>query len=116
MHIFINPLQPLSEGWPIEMMSWLREFRRKMVLWGLTFWRWLGRARLLWLAIGIIVLGLTIIANRPSKFSLKLIGMLFQLSITVAGPFLTKKASLILYVLRTCPVQIRPGKRHEAAI
>ena len=79
MHIFINPLQPLSEGWPIEMMSWLREFRRKMVLWGLTFWRWLGRARLLWLAIGIIVLGLTIIAIRPSEFSLKLIGMLFQL-------------------------------------
>jgi hypothetical protein len=31
------------------------------------------------LAIGIIVLGLTIIANRPSEFSLKLIGMLFQL-------------------------------------
>jgi len=39
-----------------------------------------------------------------------------RFSITVAGPFLTKKASLILYVLRTCPVQIRPGKRHEAAI
>src|SRR3954464_13575438 len=39
-----------------------------------------------------------------------------SLSITVAGPFLTKKASLILYVLRTCPVQIRPGNMHEAAI
>lgn len=61
------------------MMNWLREFRRKTVLWGLTFWRWLGRARLLWLAAGIIVLGLTIIGVRPSEFSLKLIGMLFQL-------------------------------------
>ncbi|UEM24530.1 hypothetical protein JL100_030355 (plasmid) [Skermanella mucosa] len=63
----------------MNMMSWLREFRRKMVLWVLTIWRWLGRAKLLWLAVGIIVLGSTIIAIWPSEFSLKLIGMLFQL-------------------------------------
>src|SRR4051812_30874845 len=38
------------------------------------------------------------------------------LSITVAGPLLTEKTSLILYVLRTCPARIRPGKRHELPI
>src|SRR3954451_18180453 len=37
-------------------------------------------------------------------------------SITVAGPLLTEKTSLILYVLRTCPARIRPGKRHELPI
>mgnify|MGYP000262287250 CR=1 FL=1 len=63
----------------MKMMSWLREFRRKTALWGLTFWRWLAGARLLWLAIGIIVLGLTIIAIWPSERSLKMVGMLFQL-------------------------------------
>src|SRR3954447_2256762 len=37
-------------------------------------------------------------------------------SITVAGPLLTEKTSLILYVFRTCPARIRPGKRHELPI
>src|SRR4051812_33667210 len=55
-----------------------------------------------------------VIVNNFSQLALTLAGI--SLSITVAGSFLTKKASLILYVLRTCPVQIRPGKRHEAAI
>src|SRR3954447_18231592 len=44
------------------------------------------------------------------------IQVLTEPSITVAGPLLTKKTSLILYVLRTCPARIRPGKRHELPI
>jgi hypothetical protein len=38
------------------------------------------------------------------------------LSITVAGPLLTDETSLILYVLRTCPVRIRFEKRRELPI
>ena len=37
-------------------------------------------------------------------------------NITVAAPLLTEKTSLILYVLRTCPVQIRFGKKRELPI
>ena len=37
-------------------------------------------------------------------------------NITVAGPLLTDETSLILYVLRTCPVRIRFGKRRELPI
>src|SRR4051795_12564659 len=44
------------------------------------------------------------------------IQVLTEPSITVAGPLLTEKTSLILYVFRTCPARIRPGKRHELPI
>ena len=37
-------------------------------------------------------------------------------NITVAGPLLTEETFLILYVLRTCPVRIRFGKKRELPI